>query len=245
MATAQPSAFVEAIGNSTTSFDTGLMNRFVLFDTGDRAPSYNDQRQTIFPSGLRKAAEKFKEFPLPLEDRPQKNVLLPAGVFARFKAFRDYAGGRAAGGTAVDTLWGRANQNALILAGLVAIGVDPRAPTIDEGTAEWAIAFITWTVETWGERLEGSVARNFVEGQSKTLEKYIRDAKQYVTRAKRPNWKALLAQGYMPKAFLGTLSRHIRGNELKTSLESLVEAGIVEAGETDSGMEFYKWKGDK
>jgi hypothetical protein len=245
LATAQPSAFVEAIGNSTTSFDTGLMNRFVLFDTGDSAPSYNDQRQTIFPSALRKAAERFKELPLPLEDRPQRNVTMTGSVFNRFKEFRDYAGKRAAGGSPVDTLWGRANQNALILAGLVAIGVDPRAPVIDEGTAEWAIRFIRWTVETWGERLEGTVSRNFVEGQSKQIERYIKDAKKYYERAKRANWKALLGNGYMPKAYLGTLSRHIRGNELKVAIDSLVEMGVIEAGETDSGMEFYKWRGDK
>lgn len=249
MATSQPGPFIDAISNSTSSFDTGLINRFVLFDAGEMAIHYNDQKQTTstLPSTIVRAAEKFKERPLPLEDRPQTPITMSNATYAKFRTFRNECGVKMVGGSPTDTLWARANQNALILAGIVAVGCYPgdKHVVIDEATADWAISFIRWSLETWSERLEGSVARNFVEVQSKTLEKYIRDAKKYLPRAKRGNWKALLAQGYMPKAFLTTLSRHIRGNELKTSLETLVEAGIVEIGETDSGMEFYKWKGDK
>lgn len=243
LATAQPAPFIEAISNSTSAFDTGLMNRFVLFDTGDGAATYNDQRVTLFPSAIKRAVERFKELPLPLEDRPQKSIGMSGSVFARFKAFRDEAGRRAAGGTAVDTLWGRANQNALILAGIVAVGIDPKAPVIDEGTADWAIRFIRWSIETWSKRLDGSVARNFTEARSKQIESYIRDSMKYATRTKKPSWRALLSSGRMPRAFLTTLSRHLRGNELKEVIETLLDAGIIAVGETDDGIEFYLWKG--
>jgi hypothetical protein len=219
------------------------MNRFILFDAGDTFEGFNDRREMTFPSAIRKKAELFKEWPLPLEDRPQKIVELDHEAFIAFRAFRDEASKRCAGGEAIDTLWGRANQNALILAGLLAVGTDHKKPRVTKANATWAIQFMRWSISTWGARLEGSVSRNFTEANSKKIESIIKDARKYSAKAKKPTWKKLLSQGYMPKSFLVQKSRHLRGPELEEAIRSLEEGGLIGSGETDSGLEFYKWVG--
>jgi hypothetical protein len=243
LATAQPGPFIEAISSQTSAFDTGLMNRFVLFDAGDTFEGFNDQRVMLFPSSLTRAVERFRELPLPLEDRPQRLITMESSAFLRFREFRDRCAKRAAGGEAIDTLWGRANQNALILAGTVAVGIDHRKPRITKDIADWAIGFVAWSVQRWADRLEGSVATNFIEARSKKIEGMIRDAKRLQTKAYRPSWKTLLAQGCMPKSFLIQKSRNLRGPELDETLKSLEQAGLITSGETENGAEWYRWSG--
>jgi hypothetical protein len=220
------------------------MNRFILFDAGDTFEGYNDRRETTFPKRISDAAARFRELPLPLEDRPQRSILIEHDAFLLFREFRDYAAKRCAGGESIDTLWGRANQNALILAGILAVGVDHKKPRITITEAKWAIAFIRWSIVTWGRRLEGSVSRNFTEGNSKKLESLIRDCSKFVPKVKKKVWANLLRQGYMPRSFLMQKCRHLRGSEFKDALDALVTSGLVGEGETDTGLEFYKWVGE-
>lgn len=243
LATAQPGPFIEAISSSTSAFDTGLMNRFILFDAGDSFSGFNDRRDMTFPSAITKAVEKFREYPLPLEDRPQRKITLDHSAFIKFRDFRDACAKRCAGGEAIDTLWGRANQNALILAGTVAVGVDHKNPKITADIADWAIEFINWSIKGWAERLEGHVSTNFIEARSKKVEALIKGAKGFAIKAKLASYKTLLSQGCMPKAVLVLKSRHLRGSELDETLKGLETAGLIRAGETENGVEWYRSEG--
>lgn len=244
LATAQPAPFIEAISSATSAFDTGLMNRFVLFDAGDAYAHRNYQRETMFPSAIRKACEAFKELPLPLEDRPQRIIPLDQGAFRSFVRFDEEAAQRSASGEPIDTLWGRANQNALILAGIIAVGIDHKKPRITNDGASWAIDFVRWTVETWRRRLGDNVSSNFVEAQSKTIEVLIRDCHKYAKRwDHQPTYHALLKNGKMPKACLRLASRKFKKRDSEETLEHLLEAEIIGEGETERGVTFYYHKG--
>lgn len=243
LATAQPAPFIEAISSATSSFDTGLMNRFVLFDAEEYAQR-NWERDTTFPSAIRKACEAFKELPLPLEDRPQRLIPIDQGGYRTFVRFDEETRRLAHREESItQTLWGRATQHALIIAGIIAVGIDHKRPKIDEAGARWATDFIRWTIRKWLDRLGDSVSENPVEARSKRIEARIRDARKYADRAKRPAWKALLAEGKMPIAFLTQMSRTLRGVELKETLEGLETGGLIVIEETGRGTQYARHTG--
>jgi hypothetical protein len=238
MAASQPAQMLEAITDSDIA--QGLVNRFVLFDSGDRMPEANLERTNLFPS-------KFEEF-----SRIVRSIGTPTNGTTHFRKvkfdnmhvwnqFRNFDEEARKNAFYSDNngVWGRANQNALILAGLVAVGVNPKNPHITEEIATWATKFTRWSVGRWKRRVDESSSRTVVEQRSKAVEKYIQHVREFAHRAKQPNLAALMTDGLMPRSMLTRLCRHLSSRDLDDVLAQLTVADLVATGEVKNTEVFW------
>lgn len=231
MATSQPTQMMEAITDSDLS--TGLINRFVLFDCGDILPPPNMDRNQLFPSAIEEGVKRIRAVPTPVGEYPFIKVQMEdTKTWAMFRDF-DYEARSQAFKGGGGELWGRANQNALILAGLVAIGVDPRRPRITQEIGSWATQFIRWSCGRWVTRIDESASRSMVEHQSKTIEKYIRYPAKFIPKVTRKVEVRLMEQGVMPRNVLYRLCRHLRERDLEDALNHLVASDLICSGELE------------
>lgn len=225
MASAQPEQLLEAVSN--TDLATGLVNRFLLFDVGENFSRDNEERQDLFPSAIE---EQFKQF---------DKIKMPEGEFkdvtyADYEAwetlndFKTYSREAASKTDAGSQTWGRAQQNALIIAGLVAVGCNAKNPVISRNVASWAVRFSLWSVERWLTRIDQASSRSFTERNSKFVERVIRNVRQFRFEA-LGNKKELefIDRGICPRSFLTRKCLHIKGRELNEILTALVLAELV------------------
>lgn len=234
-ATAQPAQLVEAI--STTDIATGFVNRFILFDSGDDVPQRNQQREHMFPAALKRAALALKSH----EPKRGGTTIIRFSTVEAFALMDDFAENsrrRIQGGN-LNEVWGRANQNALVVAGIVAVGIDAKRPRITPEIASWAIKLIVWSIESWMMRLEELSSGGFRETYSKKIEGLIRNAKGLITKRTRASQKVLLLKGLVPKAVITSKCRSLNSREIEDILEQLVQIGLVGSGEQPDGTMVY------
>lgn len=237
LAAAQPAQMIEAITDSDLSM--GLINRFVLFDAGDELPDTNFERQNVFPSKIEEGLKKFRDVDPPKGEFPFIKIKMSSvETWAMFRDFNERARELSIKGGGWE-MWGRANQNALILAGIVAIGINTKAPIITESIAKWAIAFLDWSSNRWASRVEECSSRSLAEIASKQLEKYIRHASSYASRSYgRPAEMEVLERGLMPRSLLIRLCRHLRGRDFEDAIDQLIASDIAVCGDVE-GIEAY------
>ncbi len=241
LAAAQPKPLTEAITQG--DIQTGLLSRFVLFDASDSVPEFNYDSKVLFPSKIDDYHTKIKSLPLPGGTFPFLSVRFEKDRSSElFKAFREFSHTKSY--AEESPLWGRANQNALIFAGLVAIGVDCKNPKITEDIAQWAIDIITWSCECWEHRMSKSGSENKVEANSKKVEETIMKARTLATRTRyRTVQKKVLASGWMPRSILIQECRSIQRREMDDILEQLEEMELIESGTPhDQRMTVYRAK---
>lgn len=232
MATAQPQQLMEAITDSDLS--TGVINRFCLFDAGDILPDPNLERSTIFPSRIEEKVKAIRQLEKPHgEDSFIKVHLADAECWAQFRDFDTEARMNAFKSNTGGDMWGRSNQNALIIAGLVAIGVNPKRPMITEAIAEWAICLVRWSSRAWMDRVEATGSRSIIEKRSKTVERYILEASRYVHRGRSKKVRGLIKRGLMPRGLLTQLTRHITLRDLDDVINHLIISDLVAMGEVE------------
>lgn len=240
LAAAQPSQMIEALTESDISM--GLINRFVLFDAGDELPDTNFGRQNLFPAAIEDKLKKFQSVSTPKGEFPFVKVRLSSTeTYAIFRDFNERAREYSVKGGGWE-MWGRANQNALVLAGLVAVGINPHKPVITEANAHWACAFMTWASNRWTARVEESSARSSAEVASKYMEKVIRSAEHFRARAYgRTQELKAVDRGFMPRTMLIRLCRHLRGRDFEDAIDQLIAADIVTQGDIE-GIDCYWMK---
>lgn len=239
MAASQPAQMLEAITDSDVA--QGLVNRFILFDAGDKIPEANLERQTVFPSKIDEFQKSVKSLGTPTNgDGPFRKIRFDhTAVWNMFRDF-DYESRTNAFQNDGTGIWGRANQNAIIIAGLVAVGVNPKAPRITESIADWSLRFIRWSTERWKRRVEESSSRTIVEQRSKTVERYIRHSMDFQHRA-RTDAKAmqLMKEGMMPRYMLTRLCRHLSARDLDDVIAQLQVADLIAGGEVRDTEVFW------
>lgn len=237
MAAAQPIQLVEAL--SGDEIDTGFVNRFILFDVGDKPPVSNNARSNLFPSKILDFYEKIQharhahdeEFiKIGFENSTAYNIFTSFDEEARVYAHEDNAA----------TMWGRANQQALILAGIMAVGMNPNRPIITEDVGYWATKFMRWAIACWIYRIHTASSSSIVEKRSKRVERAIRGA------GKLPKLKsygkknsAILKNNLMPRSILTGMFRDMRPSELDDVLLQLQQAEIINVGETQGSEVYY------
>lgn len=233
-ATAQPSRLVEAI--SSADLATGFVNRFILFDAGDGVPQRNTSRQHIFPSSIKQAAKAIVKH----EPRGMRTKIRFEDV-STFAMFDDFAEDCRQRIKAADTneVWGRANQNALLVAGIVAVGVNAKSPRITPDIASWAIRLISWSIEAWAQRVEELSTSTFRESHSKKIELLIRNPQGLINRRTRANQKALLQKGLVPKSVLTAKCRGLNSRDIEDILDQLITIGLVGTNEHEDGTVVY------
>lgn len=239
-AAAQPSQLLEVL--SDADLQLGLVNRFILLDAGDRVPEINQNRDDTFPSSLEKRLREFASIPRPQRTKPFMPIHFEnTAVYRRLSDFVDICRTEAARGGNSE-IWGRTAQNAIICAGIVAVGLSARKPIITKEIADWAIEFLNYSTQSWGGRVEQTGARTSSERSSKYIELVIRRARDYYHRARSSFEKQNTSRGIMPKPMLYRIARHLRGRELDEVIGALVEADLIAVGEVD-GRECYWPKG--
>lgn len=239
MAASQPQQMLEAITDSDIA--QGFPNRFVLFDAADKIPDANLMRSNIFPAKFDDYFKKVKGLGTPTNGAgPFRKIKFEdTETWNKFRNF-DYESRTAAFQNDTSGVWGRANQNALILSGIVAAGVNPKQPIITETIADWSLNLIRWSTECWRRRIEESSSRTIVEQRSKTVERYIRHVREYIHRAKlNKEAVALMTQGLMPRSILTRLCRHLTARDLDDVLTQLTTADLVAAGEVNDTEVFW------
>lgn len=239
MAFAQPEQMIEAI--TTAEISTGLLNRFILLDTGDGvADSHMPDFSTGFPSAIANPLLDITKIRTP-DDKPFINVMWDSQrTFNKMQAFREEVRKYSDLETSSGEIYGRAWQNALILAGLLAVGVDYKKPVITEDMTEWAINFIKWSCNAWMIRIDASSARSLVERHSKTVERMVREPYAFRKYAKK-NDIPFLTRALMPKSMLYRMCRHMKAREMDEVVSALIEADVIGVGEKND-VEIYWFK---
>lgn len=238
LAAAQPSQMIEAITESDLSM--GLINRFILFDAGDELPDTNFERQNVFPSKIEEGLKRFREVDPPRAEFPFVKVKMSSSeTWAMFRDFNEKARELSAKGGGSE-MWGRANQNALVLSGIVAVGINHKSPIITETIATWAIRFMEWSAKRWMARVEECSSRSLAEVASKQMERYIRGVKSYRNRSLgRPQEIEAIDRGLMPRSLLARLCRHLRGRDFEDALDQLVASDIITIGDIEGREVFW------
>ena len=237
---AQPTHLVETV--NATDLSTGLLNRFLLFDSGDRHGVRNRERVMMFPSRLEESVNRIRSVPIATGEYPFHVIRYDAKTYNLFTAFEDEAARVSTDGGKAAELWGRANQHALIIAGIVAVGMNPLQPMITRDIAQWAIDFARWSSNRWVARVEPSLANSGTERSSKTVEGYIANCVEHSKSsrfAKRPKLQALMAKGLMPKSSISMMSRWLRGRDLEDVLKTLVDAEEIGVGEVEGNLVYW------
>jgi hypothetical protein len=239
MAASQPQQMLEAITDSDIA--QGFPNRFVLFDSGDKVPESNLNRSNVFPSRFEEFYKTVKSLGTPTNGSgPFRKIKFDStATWNRFRDF-DYESRTAAFQSDVSGLHGRANQNSLILSGLVAVGVNPKNPVITESIADWAMKLVRWSTEHWKRRVEESSSRTIVEQRSKTVERYIRHVREFAHRAKADKKASkLMTEGLLPRSMLTRLCRHITARDLDDVISQLIVADLIATGEVNDTEVFW------
>lgn len=231
-AAAQPAQMIEAITDSDLSM--GLINRFVLFDAGDELPDANLTRQNVFPARLEDGLKMFRTVDPPKGEFPFIRIRMSSTeTWAIFRDFHERCREQSIKGGGWE-MWGRANQNALVMAGIIAVGINPKAPTITESIAQWATSFMDWASHRWTMRVEDCSSRSIIESSSKLIERIVRNAASYEGRTHgRAAEARAVKRGLMPRALLTRLCRHMRGRDLQDGIDSLVTSDLLAAGEAE------------
>jgi hypothetical protein len=201
----------------------------VLFDTGTEYRGVNQRRSHVFPSSILKHAKQLRDHE-PADGEFTEVKFADTRTFTAFQEFEEVCRRRAMGG---QHSWGRANQNALILAGIVAVGVNAIHPVIDIDMSKWALQLVTWSNDCWDDKIRMTAATdNYTEKDSYKIERLINSPHKYVDqKANSAPQRVLLKQGFTPKSVITRNTRGMDPRRRTQILDDLHEAGLV--GSTD------------
>lgn len=240
LAFAQPEDMISAI--TMTDMSTGVLNRFILLDAGDDVPPLHYPDYRGFPSALIDALMDIARV------RPAGDAdFIPvnwenARTLGFSREFREDCRQISSAESSSGEIWGRAWQNALILAGLIAVGIDHKRPVITQDIIEWSSDFIRWACNNWTIRLTATASRSLTEKNSKTIEQFVRNASAYRKMTKSKEELALIRNNRMPRTLLLRLCRHIRSRDIDDTIATLVDADTIGSVTVEDGLDYYWWK---
>jgi len=227
LATAQPDMLMEALTSAAS--ETGFVNRFILFDTGTEYTPVNARRSHVFPSAINRHAKLLRDHE-PMDGDFTQVKFADTRTFTAFQEFEEVSRRRTMGG---QSTWGRANQNALICAGLVAIGVDSHRPVIDIDICEWALKLVTWSNNCWEEKVRHTASGdNYTEKDSFKIERIINTPHKYMGSATTDNQRAALKAGFVPHTVIVRNTRGLDARRRDQIIDDLHEADLI--GSTDA-----------
>ena len=235
LATAQPDMLMDAL--TSTAQETGFVNRFLLIDTGTEYRGVNQRRTHVFPSKIRKQARLLRDHE-PQDGDYTHIRFADTRTYTAFQEYEENSRRRAMGG---QHTWGRANQNALIMAGLAAIGIDSHRPVIDIDLASWAIQLVTWSNDCWESKMQMTASGNsYTEKDSFKIERIINNPHNYIEqKANTGNQKALLRSGFTPQAVITRNTRSLDPRRREQILDDLHEANLIGSTEKNDQIVFY------
>ena len=233
LATAQPDALMEAITGAAR--ETGFVNRFILMDTGDYFPQRNMRRTRVFPSSLKKHARALMAHE-PVGDFTEI-VFEDTDTYQRFDEFEESARRKSRN----DETWARANQNALILAGVAAVGVDANRPVITADLARWAIRLVSWSNDCWASKLR-YVARGqgYAEKNSLRIEAVISEPQKYIRQKMTAPQRVCIKNNMMPDAVLKRNTRNIEPRVREQIINDLLDSDVIGCTEAHDNTCYFR-----
>jgi hypothetical protein len=235
LATAQPDMLMDAL--TSTAQETGFVNRFILFDTGIEYRGVNQRRSHVFPSAISKQAKQLRDHE-PMDGDFTDVKFADTRTYTAFQEFEEVSRRRAMGG---QHTWSRANQNALILAGIAAVGADSRRPVIDINLSKWAIQLVSWSNDCWDEKLRMTAATDsYTEKDSFKIERIINHSQKYAEqKANSVPQRMLLQQGFTPHSVITRNTRGIDPRRRTQILDDLHEAGLIGSTEKSDQVVYF------
>lgn len=232
LAATQPRALIEAASGQDLS--TGVLNRFMLFDAPNAVASENIRLKDVggvgreWMSRVRENAEgRFYEIPMGTDAYRMSRDFFKACI-ARSQSDDMYG-----------QFWGRANQQALVLAGLRAIARDPQRPKITAELFDWSQRFVTWSTQRWLARLGGKIASSHNERLYLRIKDFICNPERYAHRAQSKKQAELAKGGIMPHSLLMSVAS-VTKRELEPIVEALEEAELVTVAEHDGAVVYAR-----
>jgi hypothetical protein len=206
-----------------TARETGFVNRFILMDTGDYFPPRNTRRKKVFPSALKKHARELIAHE-PHDGNFTEILFSDTDTYSRFDEFEESSRRR----SRKDETWARANQNALILAGTAAVGVNAHRPVITPDIARWAIRLISWSNECWTSKMQFvSSGTSYVEKNALRVEAVISQPQKYEGQKMSSNQKLCVKNGMMPNSLLTRQTPKIKRHEREQIINDLLDADVI------------------
>lgn len=235
LATAQPDMLMEAL--TSTAQETGFVNRFLLIDTGTQFRPMNQRRSHVFPSKIRKQARMLRDHE-PVDGDYTHIRFADTRTYTAFQEFEENSRRKAMSGAQT---WGRSNQNALIMAGLAAVGIDANRPVIDIDTAKWAIQLVTWSNACWESKLALTASgTSYAEKDSFKIERIISEPQKYIDqKANTGNQKALLKAGFTPYSVITRNTRSLDARRREQIIDDLHEANLIGSTEKNDQIVYY------
>jgi hypothetical protein len=238
LATAQPDMLMDAL--TSTAQETGFVNRFILFDTGIEYRGVNQRRSHVFPSAISKHAKQLRDHE-PMDGDFTDVKFADTRTYSAFQEFEEVSRRRAMGGQAT---WSRANQNALIMAGIAAVGADAQRPVIDFNLCKWAIQLVSWSNDCWDEKLRMTAATDsYTEKDSFKIERIINNSQKYAEqKANSIPQRMLLQQGFTPHSVITRNTRGIDPKRRTQILDDLHEGGLIGSTEKNDQVVYFPHK---
>jgi hypothetical protein len=138
-----------------------------------------------------------------------------------------------------DKNWARANQNALIIAGLAAVGIDPNKPSITEDIAKWALEIVTWSNDAWADKIRLIGGDSINEKESFKVEERIKHPRKFGKSAQSVVHQNLIKKGFMPHSVLLRLTRSVARHRLEQILDDLHDAELIGSSEMDDNTVYF------
>ncbi len=237
LATAQPDQLMLVL--TRVAEETGLINRFGLFDSGEGFPQRNRQRTTVFPAAIGRAARLLRDH------EPQNGEVTRVGfdTTKAYTMFDDFEEASRRRTFRKEYVWARANQNALIMAGIAAVGVDANKPMITEDIARWAIEIASWSNEHWADKIRLIGGETVSEQESFKVENCIRHPNRYIESALKQSkvQSDLAAKGFMHHSLLLRVTRGLTVARRDQILDELHEADLISSSGTPDGNSVMYW----
>ena len=234
LATAQPDMLMDALGGPAQT--TGFVNRFLLFDSIGDIPPLNRSRSQVFSSKIGRAARTLRDHES--GDEFTKIPFKDGKTFASFQEFEEIARRRT---LKKDFTWARSNQNALILAGLAAVGMDPHRPVIDMDISRWARQIVTWSNDCWADRIRLVGGETRADQEWFKVERIIDRPADFLHLAAHQSQRkqlALMKQGYVPWSVLMRGTR-LGKKKLVEVLSDMHEAQTVASIDKDDNPCYF------
>jgi Protein of unknown function (DUF3987) len=211
-----PQRFADALTN--TQVADGLLNRMIVFRSDEVPASVlldNLNRPESITAGL--AAMEFQTA------TPEDPCLIKVNddAKARLIAWSAHCDAQVAAAQKLSPLWSRGLENALKVAGVIAVGVDCMHPVITDKIALLAQNLIAHCLTSLSGALEVEMSETDFDKQCKRAAAFIRDARRYSTDQRFGKW---CKRGLMPRGKLTKLMA-LKPRELDEVMDYLGETG--------------------
>jgi hypothetical protein len=187
---------------SSESVVDGFLNRFMLVNATIDTPPMEVTGNHIALS--EQIIFKISSLKLSNANNPGEKITINRGegVTDMCRDFSNYADQKSTEGV-TGGLWGRAYQNAVAVAGILAAGDgDQQHPVIRPNHFEWATTWIKWCVESCISMVKDHVADSKDDAERKRILMLIRDTRKYLGGRMAEDHLEHLEAGYAPREWL-------------------------------------------